>query len=164
MVTKEQEREILKNIRLAMAGADPEGYIAAAFDGCCDLAESNIENDFCISYRQELQAEQEKSAKLAAELKDAKEAARSQKRLLDSASSAVPDLEETRILQDVVSGQMKRLQARMEESARNIVRLAENPADPEFTSEVIANRTAAAELKRLQGVLDRLDTVCKYWC
>lgn len=49
MTTKEQERKALARIRKIVAELGEDSYIATAFDGTWELAESNIENDFANS-------------------------------------------------------------------------------------------------------------------
>ena len=43
--TKDQERSALDQIRKIIESLGPDSYIGAAFEGCFDIAESNIEND-----------------------------------------------------------------------------------------------------------------------
>ena len=50
--TKEQERQALKKIRIIVAELGHDSYIAAAFEGCFDMAEENINNDFACSMKQ----------------------------------------------------------------------------------------------------------------
>lgn len=49
MATKEQERKALARIRKIVAELGEDSYLATAFDGTWELAESNIENDFANS-------------------------------------------------------------------------------------------------------------------
>lgn len=52
MVTsKEQEREALKKIQQIINSLGADSYIAAAFDGCIEMAEDNINDDFANSYK-----------------------------------------------------------------------------------------------------------------
>lgn len=44
--TKEQERKALEQIKEIIKALGPDSYVGAAFEGCFDIAESNIENDF----------------------------------------------------------------------------------------------------------------------
>ena len=53
MATKEQELKALEQIRKIVEDLGEEGsYIAAAFDGCFELAESNIRNDALGSWKE----------------------------------------------------------------------------------------------------------------
>lgn len=49
--TKADERAALELIRNILAELDPAGYVNTAFEGCCDIAESNIDNDFACSWK-----------------------------------------------------------------------------------------------------------------
>ena len=51
-MTKAAERELLTKIQKLIDSAGADSYIAAAFNGCVELAESNIENDFCESWKE----------------------------------------------------------------------------------------------------------------
>lgn len=50
--TKDQEREALNQIKEIVAGLGEGSYVAAAFEGCFELAEDNIGNDFARSMKQ----------------------------------------------------------------------------------------------------------------
>ena len=54
MTTKEQERKALAQIRKIVEGLGENSYIGTAFEGCFEIAESNIENDFACSIQQQL--------------------------------------------------------------------------------------------------------------
>ena len=49
MMMKEDERKVLKQIRELMGSLGSDSYVATAFEGCADIAESNIDNDFMCS-------------------------------------------------------------------------------------------------------------------
>ena len=73
MMTKDQEREVLKKIKALIDSTGSDSYIEAAFAGCCEIAADNIENDFMTSLkdRAEEANKREAAAKLEAqELKD----------------------------------------------------------------------------------------------
>lgn len=52
MSTKEQEMEALQKTKEILSGIDPNGYVATALDGCLEIAEDNIGNDFLCSMQQ----------------------------------------------------------------------------------------------------------------
>lgn len=52
MMTKDEEREVLKKIKKLIDSTGADSYIEAAFDGCVELAEENITNDFLTSFKQ----------------------------------------------------------------------------------------------------------------
>jgi hypothetical protein len=50
--TKDQERKALEQIRKIVEGLGSDSYVGTAFEGCFEIAESNIENDFACSLQQ----------------------------------------------------------------------------------------------------------------
>lgn len=74
MMTKTEERAALTKIEKIIASAGPESYIGFAFEGCCEMALSNIDNDFAnspkesiVNLRKNLETEQAAREKLEAE-------------------------------------------------------------------------------------------------
>lgn len=67
MATKQQEREALDKIAEIIKGLGQDSYIAAAFDGCLDMAEDNIGNDFMCSMKERAEGAQKEVANLLAE-------------------------------------------------------------------------------------------------
>lgn len=61
MTTKEQERKALEQIKKIVAGLGENSYVATAFEGCFEIAEENIENDFACSMKQRADAAREES-------------------------------------------------------------------------------------------------------
>ena len=51
MTTKEQERKALDQIRKIVDGLGKNSYIGTAFEGCFEIAEENIDNDFGCSMK-----------------------------------------------------------------------------------------------------------------
>ena len=50
--TKEQERKALEQIKKIVEGLGDNSYIGMAFEGCFEIAEENITNDFGCSMKQ----------------------------------------------------------------------------------------------------------------
>lgn len=67
MATKQQEREALDKIAEIIKGLGQDSYIAAAFDGCLDMAEDNIGNDFMCSMKARAEEAQKEVANLLVE-------------------------------------------------------------------------------------------------
>lgn len=63
MMMKEDERKALKKIRELMGSLGSDSYVATAFEGCADIAESNIDNDFMWSMKQRAESAEEESRK-----------------------------------------------------------------------------------------------------
>lgn len=64
MTTKEMERKALEQIRKIVEGLGEDSYLATAFEGCFDIAEENIENDFACSMKQRLETSEKENAGL----------------------------------------------------------------------------------------------------
>lgn len=60
MTTKEQERKALEKIRKIVEELGENSYVGTAFDGCFEIAEDNIENDFGCSMKQRAETAEEK--------------------------------------------------------------------------------------------------------
>ena len=67
MATKQQEREALDKIAEIIKGLGQDSYIAAAFDGCLDMAEDNIGNDFMCTMKARAEEAQKEVASLLVE-------------------------------------------------------------------------------------------------
>ena len=73
VMSKDEEKALLLTIENLLDSADPDGYVAAAFRGCVDLARRNIANDFCESFEENLRLTQEYLIKQNSELFEAEE-------------------------------------------------------------------------------------------
>ena len=60
MTTKEQERKALEKIRKIVEELGENSYVGTAFDGCFEIAENNIEDDFACSMKQRAETAEEK--------------------------------------------------------------------------------------------------------
>lgn len=60
MTTKDQERKALEKIRKIVEELGENSYIGTAFEGCFEIAEENIENDFACSMKQRAEIAEEK--------------------------------------------------------------------------------------------------------
>lgn len=55
IATKEQEHKALEKIKEIVEALGKDSYIAAAFEGCFEIAEENINNDFACSMKHQLE-------------------------------------------------------------------------------------------------------------
>ena len=74
MATKADERKALEEIRRIVAGLGNDSYLAMAFDGCFEMAESNIENDFANNPKMSIENLQRDLRAANAKIKNAEEA------------------------------------------------------------------------------------------
>lgn len=71
MATKEQERKALEQIKKIIAGiGGDESYIGKAFEGCFEMAEDNISNDFWNSWKDKYEIEHKTADKAVDKLND----------------------------------------------------------------------------------------------
>lgn len=70
--TKQQERDTLAEIRKMVEELGPQSYIGTALEGCFEIAEQNIDNDFGCSMQQRAEAAEEKVADLQREIAEAR--------------------------------------------------------------------------------------------
>lgn len=54
--TKDQEREALGKIKAILDTLGPDSYVGTALEGCLEIAEENIENDWACSMKQRVEA------------------------------------------------------------------------------------------------------------
>ena len=71
--TKQQERDTLEAIRKMVEELGPQSYLAIAFDGCFEDAESNIENDFGDSMKARWQDAEKRVAQAVGEIAELKD-------------------------------------------------------------------------------------------
>lgn len=56
MTTKAQEREALQKIAEILSSLDADGYVRTAFEGVLEIAETNIENDWACSLKEQVES------------------------------------------------------------------------------------------------------------
>lgn len=69
-VTKDEEFKALEKIRKIVEGLGEDSYIGTAFEGCFEVAEDNIRNDFMCSMKQRWQSAEKEAEKSSQELKE----------------------------------------------------------------------------------------------
>ena len=60
MTTKEQERKVLAQIRKLVEGLGEDSYVGTALEGCWEVAEQNIENDWACSMKDRAESAERK--------------------------------------------------------------------------------------------------------
>lgn len=70
--TKQQERDTLAAIRLMIDELGPQSYIGTALEGCLEIAEQNIDNDFGDSMKQRAESAEQQAIELKRELADSR--------------------------------------------------------------------------------------------
>lgn len=172
--TKEQEREALAKIKAIVEALGQDSYIATAFDGCFEIAEENIENDFACSMKQRVEATvvenaklKEKIAELESKLVESEkdyEAAHEAALLVAKEKNAeiarlqamVISPDDMTDVQQLVKDRMAEDEMKATQAASEIVEHAEDPASNEFQNAVRMHRAYIASVDYTKSLMDRL--------
>ena len=170
LATKQQERDTLAAIRQMVDELGPQSYLATAFQGCFEIAEQNIEYDFGDSMKGRVEVAERKSESLEAQVKELEEKLRQEiadkQRARDEAQAVIKKLE-ARSLSDedldriitILGDRAKEAEELAEKTAAEIVRLADDPASPEFRRAVSMNRNHSVHAKSVRELIDRVAAV-----
>ena len=81
IVTKEDERKALAKIKKIVESLGEDSYVGTAFEGCFEIAESNIENDWACSMKQRSDNWEIECGKLCSKIDELKRELEEEKRL-----------------------------------------------------------------------------------
>lgn len=175
LATKTQERETLEKIREMIAELGPQSYLATAFEGCFEDAETNIENDFADSMKArwlhadaQLNAAKGTIEELEAQLATAKAEAETLRGQFDFASQYIKKLERQQLPEQLrrdlwvmVTDEAEASRARMAEAADKMAAGADNPGCVLFKDSVAryrAEKTRAETMEQRAAALDALES------
>lgn len=132
MSTKEQELKALAQIKKIVDGLGENSYIGMAFDGCFEIAEDNIKNDFGCSMKQkaekaEKDAEYFQSAAntFSEECEKAKEEIAELKKKLEKARQQAMSRDLYINIYNIVSERQTKTDNDIMQAAQNIARFKE---------------------------------------
>lgn len=171
--TKQQEQETLEAIRKMVEELGPQSYLATAFEGCFQDAESNIENDFGDSMQrrwesavEKLSALQEEINRLKADLAATQTEAETLRGKFDFASQHIKKLERQRLPEQfrrdlwvMTTSEAEASRARMAEAADKMAVGADNPGCVLFKESVARYRTEKARAESMEQIADALDAM-----
>lgn len=167
MSTKEQERKALEQIRKIVDGLGPDSYLATAFDGCFEIAEENIENDFACSMKQRVEAVVVENARLRDKIKmmelDVRDLRLAIKKEKENSSARETALQ-GKVLSDddlcacayMALNLATEQDGRMKNAAIDIVVNAENPGSKEFLNAVKKHQDAKREAEFYRALHGRI--------
>ena len=98
MMTKDQEREVLKKIEKLINSTGADSYIEAAFDGCVELAKENISNDFLTSFKERSENAYADKLKAEAAYADLTEVIKKMETKIECQGEVIKQLEEKHTL------------------------------------------------------------------
>lgn len=168
MTTKEQERKALAQIRKIVEGLGSDSYVATALEGCFEIAESNIENDWACSMKQRAESAEKKVSTLELDNKDLRlvikktkeEASKKQteleEKIVDLGSRVLDgdDLTDCRLM---VDNEAYEAEKEMKAAALEIVTFADDPASTNFQEAVRTHRNAQSRWNYLLSLKGRIE-------
>lgn len=172
--TKRNERDALEIIRQMVADLGPDSYLATAFEGCFEDAESNIENDFGDSMKARwLHADAQLNAakgtieelreQLSESQKDWEAAHAAAHEISDQKDAEIADLQAQILSPDDMEDIRQLLRDRAteadekaKEAAAEIVEHADDPAGKEFQNAVKMHRNYTRESEYTRNLLERV--------
>lgn len=154
--TKEQERKALARIKKIVEELGEDSYIRMAFDGCFEVAEENIENDFACSMRQRAEHAEMEARKYKKMYEDTAAD-------FEATEATIAGLEQ-KVLSTAEGGAIKAIlyhyqteAARLaDESAQRIVELADSPDTTEFRQAVQDNRNSKKRMEDSKALIQRV--------
>lgn len=116
MTTKQQEREALARIREILETLDSDGYVNTAMEGVLEIAETNIDNDWACSMKEQVESARagesdwkEKYSRTLEDLRAANSRIAETEEQLVQAESTIEDLSRSnqRLSAEVCNGSQK---------------------------------------------------------
>lgn len=154
--TKEQERKALAQIKKIVEGLGENSYIGMAFEGCFEIAEENIENDFGCSMKQRWEAAQKEAEALEVEVDNRKAVIYELTTENNNLKGKTLTIEEAGTIKAILYHSKMEAASIADSSAQRIVELADNPDSAEFRQAVQDNRHSKKRLAECDTLIQRL--------
>ena len=155
--TKEQERETLEKIKAMVAELGPHSYLATAFEGTFEDAETNIENDFAFSMKARYESAEGKLREMGSEYNALKTDAARLEAERDAAREELEALRGRQLpealrrdLLEMITAEAQASRARMAEAADKMAVCAENPGCVLFKDSVARYRAEKARAEAME--------------
>lgn len=147
--TKDQEREALEKIRAILDTLGPDSYVGTAFEGCLEIAEENIENDFACSMKQRVEAVVVENTRLKEKVKELEDKLAESEKDYEAAHAAA------HLVADEKDAEIQRLKAQVQELSEKLASAEEalEDANEEAGSAEARSGEAQAEIIRLKAKL-----------
>lgn len=154
--TKEQERKALEKIKKIVEELGEDSYIGMAFEGCSEIAEENIQNDFGCSMKQRAEAAEKKLETAELDNRDLRNSIADLKSKYASIESKVLTTAEAGAIKAILSSSRMEAANIADSTAQRIVELADNPDSAEFRQAVQDNRKSKKRLEDCDRLIQRL--------
>ena len=154
--TKEQELKALAKIKKIVEELGENSYIGMAFEGCFEIAEGNIGNDFGCSMKQRAEAAEKKLETAELDNRDLRNSISDLKSKYASIESKVLTLAEAGAIKSILYHAQMEAASMADSTAQRIVELADNPDSAEFRQAVQDNRSSKKRLEECNTLIKRL--------
>lgn len=146
--TKDQEREALEKIKAILDTLGPDSYVGTAFEGCLEIAEENIENDFAFSMKQRVEAAVVENSRLKERVKELEDKLAESEKDYEAAHAA-------HLVADEKDAEIQRLKTQVQELSEKLASAEEalEDANEEAGSAEARSGEAQAEIVRLKAKL-----------
>lgn len=147
--TKDQEREALEKIKAILDTLGPDSYVGTAFEGCLEIAEENIENDFAFSMKQRVEAVVVENSRLKERVKELEDKLAESEKDYEAAHAAA------HLVADEKDAEIQRLKTQVQELSEKLASAEEalEDANEEAGSAEARSGEAQAEIVRLKAKL-----------
>ena len=147
--TKDQEREALENIKAILDTLGLDSYVGTAFEGCLEIAEENIENDFAFSMKQRVEAAVVENSRLKERVKELEDKLAESEKDYEAAHAAA------HLVADEKDAEIQRLKTQVQELSEKLASAEEalEDANEEAGSAEARSGEAQAEIVRLKAKL-----------
>lgn len=169
--TKEMERKALEKIRKIVAGLGECSYIGMAFEGCFEIAEENIENDFGCSMQQRAEEAEERAKKAEERADYFREVANSMSEKLEEAEEAANRLRreayerkqrelsgaDLSAIDTIIRSRLAEITRELQETADKIVEYATEPESASFKEAVREHRLGLERQEAFNQLTERVE-------
>ena len=147
--TKDQEREALEKIKAILDTLGLDSYVGTAFEGCLEIAEENIENDFAFSMKQRVEAAVVENSRLKERVKELEDKLAESEKDYEAAHAAA------HLGADEKDAEIQRLKTQVQELSEKLASAEEalEDANEEAGSAEARSGEAQAEIVRLKAKL-----------
>lgn len=147
--TKDQEREALEKIKAILDTLGLDSYVGTAFEGCLEIAEENIENDFAFSMKQRVEAAVVENSRLKERVKEQEDKLAESEKDYEAAHAAA------HLVADEKDAEIQRLKTQVQELSEKLASAEEalEDANEEAGSAEARSGEAQAEIVRLKAKL-----------
>ena len=164
--TKEQERETLEKIKEMVAELGPRSYLATAFEGTFEDAETNIENDFAFSMKARVESAEDKLREMGSDYNALKRDAALLQEQLKAAQEQIEVLKKRQLFEqlrrdlvEMLTAEAQASRARMAEAADKMAMCAESAACVLFKDSVALYRAEKARAEAMEQRAAELDAL-----